>query len=212
MTLERQAWAEAVALPPANPRFVAKFPFDAAHIEYARALGCVRTKDLPGAGKAMARIQELHDASTDPGYAYFRRQLELQQLALKGWTAWAEGRHDEALAFLRYASDEEDVLGKHPVSPGSILPIRELLGDLYLELNRPVDALTAYEQSLTLNPQRYRAIAGAARAAERAAKDKTAREYYAKLLELAKPGDGTRPEIAQARAYLAKAGGALAQR
>jgi len=212
LALERQAWAEAVALPPANPRFVEKFPFDAAHVEYARALGCVRTKDLEGARKASARIQQLHDASTDPGYAYFRRQLELQQLAVKGWIAWAEGSPDEAIALLRYAADEEDMLGKHPVSPGSILPVRELLGDLYLELNRPGDALAAFEQSLTLNPERYRAIAGAALAAERAAKTQTAREYYTKLLDLAKPGDGTRPEIAQARAFLASAGGAVATR
>jgi tetratricopeptide (TPR) repeat protein len=212
LALERQAWAEAVALTPPNPRFVEKFPFDAAHVEFARALGCVRTKDLEGARKASARIQQLHDASSDPGYAYFRRQLELQQLAVKGWIAWGEGRSDEAIAFLRYAADEEEALGKHPVSPGAILPVRELLGDLYLELNRPGDALAAYEQSLTLNPERYRAIAGAARAAERAAKAGTAREYYTKLLELAKPGDGTRPEIAQARAYLAGAGGAVATR
>ena len=212
LALERQAWADAAALPPAEPLFVAKFPFDAAHVEYARALGCVRTKDIDGTRKAAARIQKLHDESTDPGYAYFRRQLELQQIAVKGWIAWAEGSNDEAIAFLRYAADEEDILGKHPVSPGSILPIRELLGDLYLELNRPADALVAYEQSLMLNPERYRAIAGAALAAERASKTDTARAYYTKLLELAKPGDGTRPEIAQARAYLAKAGGAVAAR
>ena len=212
MALERQAWAEAVALTPPNPRFVEKFPFDAAHVEYARALGCARTKDLDGARKASARIQQLHDASTDPGYAYFRRHLELQQLAVKGWIAWGEGRNDEAIALLRYAADEEDALGKHPVSPGAIVPVRELLGDLYLELNRPGDALATYEQSLTLNPERYRAIAGAARAAEGAGKAGTAREYYAKLLELAKPGDGTRPEIAQARAYLAGAGGPVAER
>ena len=96
------------------------------------------------------------------------------------------------------------------MSPGAILPVRELLGDLYLELSRPVDALAAYEQSLALNPERYRAIAGAAVAAERAGKAATARDYYTRLLELARPGDGTRPEMARARAYLAEAGGATA--
>jgi tetratricopeptide (TPR) repeat protein len=211
LALERQAWAEAVALAPPNPRFVEKFPFDAAHVEYARALGCARTKDIEGARKASARIQQLHDASTDPGYAYFRRQLELQQLAVKGWLAWGEGRNDEAIALLRYAADEEDALGKHPVSPGAILPVRELLGDLYLELDRPADALAAFEQSLKLNPERYRAIAGAARAAERAGKAGAAHDYYAKLLQLAKPGDGTRPEIAQARAFVARDGTAVAE-
>jgi len=202
IVLERQAWQEAATLAPPNPVLVERFPFDAAHVEYARALGRVRTKDLEGARQAMARIQQLHDASTDPGYVYFRRALELQQLAVKGWLAWGEGRHDEAIALLRYAADEEDALGKHPVSPGAIVPVRELLGDLYLEIDRPGEALAAYEQSLTLNPGRYRAIAGAARAADRAGSAETARKYYAQLLELAKPGDGTRPEVAQARAFL----------
>lgn len=202
LALERQAWQEAASLPVANERLVAKFPFDAAHVELARALGRVRTGDLPGARKAAARIQELHDASTDPRFAYFKRQLELQQLAIGGWLAWAEKRHDEAIALLRYAADEEDALGKHPVSPGSIVPVREMLGDLYLELGRPADALASYEQSLALNPARYRAIAGAGQAAEKAGKPDVARDYYRKLLELARSGDGERPETAHARAFL----------
>jgi tetratricopeptide (TPR) repeat protein len=88
------------------------------------------------------------------------------------------------------------------VSPGSILPVRELLADLYLELGRPADALAAYEQTLTLNPERYRAIAGAGRAAEKAGQVDVAREYYRRLLELAKAGDGQRPETEHARAFL----------
>jgi tetratricopeptide (TPR) repeat protein len=202
IVLERQAWAEAVALPPANEVFVAKFPFDAAHVELARALGRVHTGDVAGARKAAARIQELHAASTDARFAYFKRQLELQQLAIAGWIAWAEKRNDEAIALLRYAADEEDTLGKHPVSPGSIVPIREMLGDLYLELGRPAEALAAYEQSLVLNPARYRGIAGAGRAAEKAGKPEVARDYFKKLLDLAKSGDGQRPETEHARVFL----------
>ena len=202
LALERQAWQEAASLPPANARFVAKFPFDAAHVEFAHALGRVHTGDLDGARAALDRIRELGDASTGPGFAYFRRQLELQRLAVLGWIAKAEGRNDEAMALLRYAADEEDALGKHPVSPGAIVPVRELLGDLYLELNRPTDALAAFEQSLQLNPERYRGIAGAARAAEFAGKHDIARGYYQKLLALAKNGDGRRPEVAQAQAFL----------
>ena len=202
LALERHAWQEAAALPAANERFVAKFPFDAAHVEFAHALGRVHTGDVAGAHKAMARIRELHDASSDPKFAYFRRQLELQELAVAGWIAWAESRTDEAIALLRYSADEEDALGKHPVSPGAIVPVRELLGDLYLELDRPADALIAFERSLELNPQRYRATAGAARAAELAGKTDVARDYYRKLLDLAENGDDQRPELAQARAFL----------
>jgi len=158
--------------------------------------------DPAGARAAMATMQQLHDASTDPRAAFFRRQLELQMLAVNGWVAWAESRQDEALALLRYAADEEDALGKHPVSPGAIVPIRELLGDLYLELNRPLEALAAFERSLQLNPGRYRATAGAARAAEAAGRMEAARDYYRRLTELARDGDGERPELARARAFL----------
>lgn len=202
IALERQAWEEAAALPPAKARLVEKFPFDAAHVEYANALGRVRTGDLAGAREAAARIQALRDASTDPKVAYFRRQLELQRLAVDGWIAFLEGRADEAIALLRYAADEEDALGKHPVSPGAIQPIRELLGELYLALDRPQDALAAFERSLELNPRRFRAIAGAARAAELAGKTEAAGTHYRSLLELAKGGDGERPELARARAFL----------
>ena len=206
IALERQAWKEAAALPAASERLVAKFPYDAAHVEFAHALGRVHTGDLAGARHALAPIQSLRDASTDPRFAYFSMQLELQLLAVVGCIARAEGRNDQAIAFLRYAADEEDALGKHPVSPGSIVPVRELLGDLYLELDRPADALSAFEQSLQLNPERYRGIAGAARAAERAGQTEVAARYYRKLVELAKNGDGQRPETAQARAFLEGAG------
>ncbi len=202
LVLERQAWQEAVALAPPEKALVEKFPFDAAHVEFARALGCVHTGDLPGARRAMGKMQQLHDASTHPSAAFFRKQLELQQLAVAGWIAWAESRPDEAIETLREAADEEDALGKHPVSPGAIVPIRELLGDLYLELNRPADALAAFERSLQLNPGRYRATAGAARASERVSNPDTARDLYRKLLDLAKDGDGQRPEIARAKAFL----------
>jgi tetratricopeptide (TPR) repeat protein len=210
--LERQAWKEAAALAPPRGTLVAKFPFDAAHVEYARALGKVRTGDLAGARQAMTKMKELHDASDQPGAVFFRRQLELQQQAVAGWMAWAEGRRDEALSLLRGAAEEEDALGKHPVSPGAILPIRELLGDLDLEMDRPADALAAYERSLQLNPGRYRATAGAARAAERAGKKETARDYYRRLLELAKNGDGDRPEIAPAKAFLGEESADLGSR
>ena len=212
LVLERRAWKEAVSLAPPRPALVAQFPFDSAHVEFARALGCVHTGDLEGARRAMSRMKDLRDASSQPSAAFFRRQLELQSLGVSGWIAWAEKRPDEAMALLRYAADEEDALGKHPVSPGAIVPIRELLGDLYLEVDRPADALAAFERSLQLNPGRYRAIAGAALAAERAGKTETARDYDRRLLDLAHDGDGQRPEIARARANLAAGPSTLSSR
>jgi tetratricopeptide (TPR) repeat protein len=199
--IERQAWDEAVALKPPAPGVLARFPFNSAHVEFARALGQVHRRDLDGARATRERIAQLHAASTDPRFAYFRRQLEIQQLALGGLIAQAEGRTDEAIALLRYAADEDDVLGKSPVSPGNLIPVRELLGQLMLDLGRPAEALAAFERSLELNPGRFNALDGAARSAEAAGRPDAARDHYRRLVALAAAGDDSRPALARARSY-----------
>jgi tetratricopeptide (TPR) repeat protein len=200
--LERQAWEEAVALRPAAGKLAARFPFDAAHVELARAIGQLRTDRVDDARKTRERIERLRAETTDPRFAYFRRQLEVQLLALGGLLAQAEDRTDEAIALLRYAADEDDALGKSPVSPGSLVPVRELLGQLMLDLGRPAEALAAFERSLELNPGRFNALVGAGRAAELAGRAEAAREHYRGLLALAEAGDGTRPALARARSFL----------
>jgi hypothetical protein len=162
--LERRAWGEAatLAIPPAS--FWAQFPFAEAHLEYAHALGRARSGDLPGARRALDRNEQLRAAITDPKFQYFQKQLALQHQAASGWVAHAEGNDVLALELLRKAADAEDALGKHPVSPGAILPARELLAELLLDLGRPQEALSAYEASLKISPGRRIALAGAARA------------------------------------------------
>jgi tetratricopeptide (TPR) repeat protein len=88
------------------------------------------------------------------------------------------------------------------VTPGPLIPARELEGDLLLELNRPVEALRAYEATLTREPNRARALFGAARAAERAGNRTVARARYEELLKLMDRADASRPEPKAARAYL----------
>jgi tetratricopeptide (TPR) repeat protein len=202
--LERQAWEEAAALPPPRESLVEHFPFAAAHVEFARALGQLRTGTVDGARATREQIEELHRATTDPRFGYYRRQLEIHQLALAGLIAQADGRNDEAIALLRYAADEDDTLGKSPVSPGNLIPVRELLGHLMLDLGRPAEALAAFERSLELSPGRFRALAGAGQAAEAAGKAEAAREHYGRLIALAHAGDGTRPALSRARAFLEK--------
>jgi hypothetical protein len=53
-------------------------------------------------------------------------------------------------------------------------------------------------------PDRFRAVAGAARAAERAGQAEAARRHYARLLEIAAAADTPRPELAEARRYLGR--------
>ena len=105
---------------------------------------------------------------------------------------------------MRAAADLEDKNDKHPVTPGRILPARELLGDMLLELKQPAQALKEFEASHVREPNRFRGYYGAALAAEGASDRRKAADYYAKLMELAKKGDASRPELVRARAYVAQ--------
>ena len=103
---------------------------------------------------------------------------------------------------MRQAADMEDKNDKHIVTPGRILPARELLGDLLMEMKRPADALKEYEASQRREPNRFRGLYGAAQAAQQAGDAAKARRYYAQLVKLAGKGDA-RPELLTAKKYLA---------
>jgi tetratricopeptide (TPR) repeat protein len=130
--------------------------------------------------------------------------VEIQRLAAAGWIALARGNSEAALKFMRAAADLEDKNEKHIITPGRMLPARELLGDMLLELKQPAQALTEYESSQLREPNRFRGYFGAARAADGAGDRAKARAYYEKLLALAKNADTQRSELAQARSYVAQ--------
>ena len=203
--LERNDWTQAAALSvPKRPHW-AKFPFVESLFEYAHALGRARTGDLDGAREALQRMRELHAANTEPKFEYFRKHLELQMQAASAWIAHAEGRSDEAVAQLRAVADAEDALGKHPVTPGALVPAREQLGELLLALKRDKDALAAYEAGLKIYPARFNSLYGAALAAERMGSKKQARRYYETLAKQTAKADTTRDELTHTRDYLAQA-------
>ena len=166
--LERNAWSDAAALAiPAVPHW-ASFPFMEALIEYSHALGRVHTGDLEGVSKAMDRMRQLRDATTNPKFDYFKKQLDLQMQTVSAWIAYGEGKKEDALDLLRRTADAEDILGKNPVSPGALVPAREQLGDLLLRLKRPKEAQREFEAALKIYPGRFRGLYGAAQAAEQA--------------------------------------------
>jgi predicted Zn-dependent protease len=123
------------------------------------------------------------------------------RLGAAAWVEWADGRKDDALRDARAAADLEETIGKHPVTPGSLLPARELLGDMLLEAGRPAEASVEYEASLRKTPNRFDGLYGAARAAELSRNPARARELYAQLAGQCVAGSA-RPELADARRYL----------
>jgi tetratricopeptide (TPR) repeat protein len=199
--LERRQWKDAAALTIEKTPLFARFPFAEGSLVFAQGLGAARTGQKAEARAALTRLSELVANIKDPRHQYFARQTEMQAKILRGWIAAAEKQLVDAERILREAADEDDLLGKHPVSPGSILPARELLADFLLEQGRFDAALTEYAACLKVNPRRLVSLHGAGQAAEFAGKLDEASRYYAELADMAAP-DAVRPEVKHARAFL----------
>ena len=201
--LERSDWKGAAELKiPAVPHWTS-FPFMEALIEYAHALGQAHLGKLAEARAAIERMRQLQQGTTDPKFDYFKKHLDLQMKAASAWVAYQDGKKDEAVTLLRSAADAEDILGKHPVSPGALVPAREQLGSLLLDVGRPKEAQQEFEAELKIYPARFQGLYGAARAAQQNGDKESARTYYVKLTEQTAKADGSRPELASVRAYRA---------
>jgi predicted Zn-dependent protease len=102
------------------------------------------------------------------------------------------------------AADREEATEKHPVTPGPIIPARELLGEMLLAADQPQAALQAFEASMRVEPNRFWGLYGAARAAELAGERDKAKTHYAQLIALAERADSERPALAQAKEFMGK--------
>ena len=75
---------------------------------------------------------------------------------------------------------------------------------MLLELRQPGEALAEFERTLRKEPDRFRALAGAARAAAAAGDRQSAERHYRRLLETcARADEPGRPELADARRFAA---------
>jgi tetratricopeptide (TPR) repeat protein len=164
---------------------------------FARGLGAARAGQVDAAKAELAALDALIAELTAAGDAYWALVVGAQRMAVAAWVAQAQGRSAEALDLARQAADKEEQVEKHPVTPGPLLPARELYGDLLLAQKRPAEALAAYEKTLEREPNRARTIAGAARAAQAAGQPETAAKYARALVALMDPAS-TRPELAEA--------------
>jgi tetratricopeptide (TPR) repeat protein len=195
--LERGSWSDATRLTVPEG-----LPIAQAITHFARGIGAARS------GKAeMARAEIEALASIQGGLeqrqdAYWAGVVAVKRQAVAAWLALAAGDTADALREAKAAADAEDASQKHPVTPGEVLPARELYGDLLLELGRYAEAAAAYEATLERERGRARSIFGAARAAELSGDMSAARERYRRLLELMANADGDRPELAHAREFL----------
>jgi tetratricopeptide (TPR) repeat protein len=196
--LERGRWAEAAQLRvPANAP-----PYVEAVTRFARAIGAARSAQNAQARDEIARIDSLRDSLQRSGDAYWSTVVEAQRLAAAAWAARASGDDATAVRLARAGAELEETVEKHPVTPGPLLPARELEADLLLDLGRHADALRSYEKTLGREPNRARALTGAARAAQLAKNSEAARKHYAALAKLMDRADADRVEARAAKAFL----------
>jgi len=206
--LERRQWGEAAKLP-LHPGTMETFPWQRfgwaeAHIRFARAIGLARTGDTAPARQEVEKLADIRQALVEVKGDYdWAKQVEIKRQVASAWLAYAEGKHEESLRLMRAAAELDDATEKHPVTPGALLPAREQLGELLLELKQPAAALQEFETSLRSAPNRFNGLYGAARAAKLASNRKRAKTYYGKLVALCRQADSVRDEIEEAKKFLA---------
>src|SRR5215813_1712416 len=198
--LERGDWKEAAALPAVpSKRLMAE-----SLIRFTRGLGMARSGDVAGAKREIAEIQGIQKALLKAKDSYWAARSEEQIQAVSAWVAFSEGSREQAVKLMRSAADGEDGSVKHVAMENRLYPMRELFAELLLESGQAAPALREFEAALKENPNRYRGLYGAARAAEAAGDQEKAASYFAKLVTLSKNADTDRPEISQAKTFLAK--------
>ena len=198
--IERGDWAGAAALPVTSTRY----PQADSLTRFSRGLGMARGGDAAGAKSGNEAMGTLRNALQKSDQSYWADRTEEQMLAVSAWVALAEGDRAQAEKLMRAAANSEDGSVKHVTMENRLYPLRELLGDLLLEMGQAAPALREFEAANKAYPNRYRGIYGAARAAEAAGDRQKAADLYAKLVAMTKNADSTRPELARAKAYLAQ--------
>lgn len=200
IVLERGMWKEAAQLELRS----SKFPQADAMPHFARALGAARAGEAASAEKEVRELQRIVTALKAAKNDYWATEVEVLRLGAAAWTAYAKDNNDEALTLMRSAADLEDKSEKHAVTPGRLVPARELLGEMLLEMKRPADALKEFETSEKHDPNRFRGLYGAAKASALSGDQAKAKGYFERLLALAKSADTERSELKEAKAFSAK--------
>jgi tetratricopeptide (TPR) repeat protein len=178
--LERRSWSEAAALVPRTTTI----PYTEAMTHLVRALGAAHTRDLPRARASIDSLAAIRDRLSASGESYWAEQVAIEWLEDRAALAMAEGRHDDAIADMREAVTREDATEKNAITPGSIVPAHELFGDVLMELGKPADALAEYRKSLVKEPNRFRSLVGAKKAADATGDKKAGADYAAQVEKL----------------------------
>ena len=201
--LEKRMWKEAAAMEISPADFPwEKFSWQKAIFHFTRVLGSVHIDKMKEAKMEVDNLKALHNIlSKQKNMSREAAQVAVQINASEAWINYKEGNNNEALKLMTAAADMEDATEKHPVTPGEIIPARELLGDLLLEMNKPALALEAYKSVLKTHPNRLNGLYGAGVAAQKSGNKEEAIAQFKKLATTTTP-NSTRQEVQNARSFL----------
>ncbi len=195
-TLERRDWKRAAELQPRET----PFPYTDAMTWFARGMGAARLDDATKAQASAAALQNIRARLENANESYWAGQVEIQRLEVNAWNWLAERRKDLALTMMKSAAEMEDRTDKTAITPGPLAPAHELLGEMLLEMNEPAQALKQFEATLEKEPNRFRALYGAARAAQLSGNRKASHKYFSELLKVCEHADNPgRAEILEAK-------------
>ncbi len=201
--LENKDWKKAAKLTQHSSNVEwGKFPWEKAITHFARVLGAAHIEDFNSAEKDLVILKELNNELLKRDDQYGANQVLVQIKASEAWINLKKKNNDKALLLMQEAAEMEDRIGKHSITPCEVLPARELLGDMLLTLNKPEEALKAYQLDLESRPNRFNGIYGAAVAAKQSGNQEKASMYFKKLLKLTENSNCERPEVYEAKAFV----------
>ncbi|HEX8029048.1 MAG TPA: tetratricopeptide repeat protein, partial [Vicinamibacterales bacterium] len=194
--MERQQWAEAMAL---QPNAAPGTPYTEAITYFVRAIGASRAGKPEAATADIAKLAALRDREMEMKDEYWASQVDIQRRGADAWQMFAQNRKAPAIAQMRETADMEDLTDKSAVTPGPIAPAREMLGYMLLENGQPKEALVEFEAVMKKEPNRFLAIYGAAKSAEATKQTAKAKTLYKQIAEMCKDAGTERPELEYAR-------------
>ena len=202
--LETGSWKEASELP---VRTHSEFPWDKhpqyeAITYYAKGLGAARSGDIESAKSNKSKLDELYEKTVSNGETYWNVIVDAQRKTVDAWITYMSDDKIKGLEMMKAAADLEDSVDKHPVTPGAVMPARDMLGDMLLQSKNPSEALTAYQKSLKISPRRSYSLFGAGHSAEIIGDNEVAASYYKDLVERSADADSETKRIKHAKTFL----------
>lgn len=201
--LENKHWRDAAKLQIHPDNFPwQKFPWQSAIVNFTRLLGFVHLNKIDSANFELRNLEGFYNQLLKQKDTYKANQLKIQIISSEAWILFKKGNDSAAFKAMKLAADMEDHSEKHPVTPCEIIPARELFGDMLLEMNRPTDALKAYETDLERHPNRFNGLCGAGFSAKKIHNFKKALCYYQQLLLISNKLESDRPELLAAKKFV----------